>query len=220
MKPAHQQILEAVIVTAELTGTDLSAAAQEVMVDDLMAYPLEPVLQALTRCRKELTGRLSIAAILDRLNDGRPGAEEAWGAVAKALTDELETIVWTEEMALASAPARELLRLGDKIGARMAFRESYESLVAEARACKKPLRWDVSGGEDRERRAAAIMRAVEQGRLPSRRAEVMLPLQASDERHLLRTGAVMTPEERRLGRENVRKLLAMIPEKRFNEDAA
>ncbi|MCG8999817.1 hypothetical protein LH418_15605, partial [Laribacter hongkongensis] len=97
----HEQILQAIMVTAELTGAELSPAAQAVMVDDLMAYPLPAVLSALTRCRRELTGRLTLAAVIDRLADadGRPGAEEAWGLVAAVLADERESVVWTDEMA-------------------------------------------------------------------------------------------------------------------------
>ena len=65
----HEQILQAIMVTAELTGAELSPAAQAVMVDDLMAYPLPAVLSALTRCRRELTGRLTLAAkFYTRLN--------------------------------------------------------------------------------------------------------------------------------------------------------
>lgn len=219
MRP-HEQILQAIVVTAELTGTELSPAAQAVMVDDLMPYPLRAVLAALTRCRKELTGRLTLAAVLERLADydGRPGAEEAWGMVAAALTDERESIVWSDEMAEASIPARELMSLGDKVGARMAFRESYERLVHEARDAGKSPRWTASAGTDPERRAAVLMRAVELGRLQAAQVSAMLPYQATEERHLLLTGQVMTPEERRIGQQNVRKLLAMIPVKPIEDD--
>ncbi|MEW4338472.1 hypothetical protein [Chromobacterium vaccinii] len=206
----HREILEAVAVTAELTGTELSAAAQAVMVRDLLGYPKESVLRALSRCRRELTGRLTLAAILDRLDDGRPGADEAWGVVARALGDESETVVWTEEMASAAAPARELMMLGDKIGARMAFRDAYERIVSDARGERRSVSWRVSAGNDADRRASAIVRAVELGRLPAGQAQALLPAQAVEERHLLLTGSVMSDAERRSGREQVKKLLAML----------
>ncbi|MCD4505538.1 hypothetical protein LQR30_15675 [Chromobacterium piscinae] len=207
---AHREILEAVAVTAELTGTELSAAAQMVMVRDLLGYPKESVLRALSRCRRELTGRLTLAAILDRLDDGRPGADEAWGVVARALGDESETVVWTEEMASAAVPARELMMLGDKIGARMAFRDAYERIVSDARGERRSVSWRVSAGNDADRRASAIVRAVELGRLPADQAQALLPAQAVEERHLLLTGSVMSDAERRSGREQVKKLLAML----------
>ncbi|WP_225547290.1 hypothetical protein [Chromobacterium violaceum] len=207
---AHREILEAVAVTAELTGAEFSAAAQAVMVRDLLGYPKESVLRALSRCRRELTGRLTLAAILDRLDDGRPGADEAWGVVARALGDESETVVWTEEMAAAAAPARELMMLGDKVGARMAFRDAYERIVSDARSERRSVTWRVSPGSDAERRVAAIVRAVELGRLPAAQAQLLLPTQAVAERHLLLTGSVMTEQERRAGREHVKKLLGML----------
>lgn len=217
---SHKEILEALVVTAELTGTQLSPAAQAVMVKDLMCYPADAVARALTRCRKELTGRLTLAAILERIDDGRPGADEAWGMIAHALADENETVVWTEEMAQASSAASELMALGDKVAARMAFRDAYERQVANARLEKHPAKWTVCPGHDPVRRASAIMRAVEQGRLPSATAAKMLPYQSTDERHLLLTGKVMTPEERRIGQQNVRHLLTVLADKMHKDDAA
>lgn len=219
MKP-HEQILQAIVVTAELTGAELSPAAQAVMVDDLMSYPLQSVLGALTRCRKELTGRLTLAAVLERVNadDGRPSADEAWGLVLSAIEDERESIVWTDEMAQASTAAQELLNARDKTGARMAFRAAYERLCKESREMRLPLRWSLSPGSDADRRAAAIVSAVEAGKLPSWHATALLPYQATEERHLLLTGRVMTPEERRIGQQNAKKLLSLIAMKTIGDD--
>ena len=91
-------LLEALAVTAELTGTELSEAAARAMVADLQAYPAQQVLVALTRCRRELKGRLTIAAVLERLDDGRPGPNEAWAMIPQ---DEAGSVVWTQEMAEA-----------------------------------------------------------------------------------------------------------------------
>ena len=55
-------LIDALAVTAELTGTDLTKAAVKVMARDLRVYPLGQVLGALTRCRRELKGRLTIAS--------------------------------------------------------------------------------------------------------------------------------------------------------------
>jgi hypothetical protein len=88
-------------------------------------------------------------------DDGRPGAEEAW-ATALLADDENSTLRWTRETAAAWAIARPVLRLGDEVGARMAFRESYARLVAEAREYGEPVRWEESIGMDLEQRHAAI----------------------------------------------------------------
>jgi hypothetical protein len=114
--------------------------------------------------------------------DGRPGPEEAW-ALSLAARDEDETVVWTREMADAWFVARPVLALGDEIGARMAFREAYCRLVAEARQRREAPAWAPALGHDASRRVAAISAAVRSGRLdqsellalaPPPRADVLL----------------------------------------------
>jgi hypothetical protein len=70
---ASSRLSEAVAVTLELTGTTLSEVAARMMADDLARYPEQQVMGALTRCRRELKGRLTIADVISRLDDGRPG---------------------------------------------------------------------------------------------------------------------------------------------------
>ena len=96
--------------------------------------------------------------------DGRPGAEEAW-ALSLAAKDEAETVVWTRECAQAWALCKPVMDLGDDVGARMAFREAYTRLVAEARARREPVAWEVSEGFDPERRRVAVCAAVDAGRV-------------------------------------------------------
>ena len=94
MNPSSK-LIEAVAVALELTGTVLSEAAVRVMADDLSRYPEYQVLVALTRCRRECKGRMTISDVLSRLDDGRPGVEEAWAMAPKGESD---TCVWTDEM--------------------------------------------------------------------------------------------------------------------------
>ena len=171
MKPSVD-LTKAVAVTAELTGTVLSEAAILVMLDDLSRYPEPQVMGALTRCRRECKGRLSIADVLSRLDDGRPGVEEAWAMVPKA---ESESAVWTEEMAKAMPMVHDLLDAGDAVAARMAFKEVYQRLCQEARDKGIPVSWSVSLGWDTSGREPAIRAAVENGRLTSAQATIYLP---------------------------------------------
>jgi hypothetical protein len=171
MKPSTR-LGEAVAVTAELTGTDLSEVAVKVMLDDLARYPEHQVLGALSRCRRELKGRLTIADVISRLDDGRPGVEEAWAMVPKS---ESETVVWTEEMAQAMAPAHSLLERGDEVGARMAFKETYQNLCRQSRDRGIPVSWSASLGWDAGGREPAILAAIEAGRLTSNQARIFLP---------------------------------------------
>lgn len=98
--------------------------------------------------------------------DGRPGAEEAWAISLGAKTED-ETVVWTRECSQAWAAAKPVMGEGDEVGARMAFKETYARLVAEARARREPASWEVSEGFDKDRRRIAIAGAVEAGRLPA-----------------------------------------------------
>lgn len=108
-----------------------------------------------------------------KLLDGRPQDDEAW-AMALLSVDERETVVWTDEMAQAFAQCQVVLAAGDEVGARMAFRDAYNRLVAVARAAGRPTHWQVSQGWDMERRALALNKAVLGGLLEGPQAVAML----------------------------------------------
>jgi hypothetical protein len=106
--------------------------------------------------------------------DGRPGPEEAWATAIKA-ADERETVVWTDEAAAAWGIARPVFDMGDEVGARMAFKEAYQRLVAESRALMLPPAWRASLGHDAERRVLPIEAAANAGLLPAPEAAALLP---------------------------------------------
>jgi hypothetical protein len=99
-------------------------------------------------------------------NDRRPGAEEAW-AIAIHSADENRTVVWTAEIAEAWGIAKGIAANGDDVGARMAFKEAYTRLVAEARAVLRPAKWAASLGHDPEQRDKELERAQLAGLLPA-----------------------------------------------------
>ena len=171
-----EKILMGIAVTAELTGTELSKHAVLALEAELGRYPEDVALAALDRCRKELTGRLTLAAIIERINehDGRPTSDEAWATAVRA-EDENETVVWTDETRRAMSVARPLLELGDKVGARMAFRDAYQRFVNDARADRVPVSWSASLGWDAERRREVLTDAVAYGLLPSSFATGLMP---------------------------------------------
>lgn len=171
MKPSAN-LAKAVAVTSELTGTNLSEVAIRVMLDDLSKFPEEQVLGALVRCRKELKGRLTIADIIMRLEDGRPGPEEAWSMVPRS---EYQSVVWTEEMAQSMPGVHSLLDSGDEVAARMAFKERYSKLVQQARDAGRQVSWSPSLGYDISGRTAVIEEAVRLKRLPLSSARMLLP---------------------------------------------
>lgn len=197
-----------------VTGNDLPAVALDVMVEDLVGHGVAPVKSALDQCRRECRGRMALADILDRIDsaDGRPAADEAW-MVALQAWDESATVVWTEETAQAFAIARPSLEIGDKVGARMAFKAAYDRLAQEARARKEPAHWSASLGWDVEARRIALEAAVLAGRLPASHATGLLPPPTADDRIAATVlklacvnGETVAPEVER--REYVRRKLA------------
>jgi hypothetical protein len=169
------QLAGAICATAETLGQTISATAAELMAEDLAVFAPADIRAALQACRRELTGKLTLAAVLHRIQaeDGRPGKDEAW-AIAVTTNDEFETVVLTDEIQLALAAAKPVLDVGDKIGARMAFISAYERLVAQARDDVKVVNWHVSVGFDANRRVAAITKAVQMQRIPQERGRLYL----------------------------------------------
>lgn len=151
----------AIAATAEVLGQSITTEAAEMIADDLSGYQADVIAGALKSCRRELTGKLTLAAILQRIQaaDGRPGKDEAW-SIALSAADESETVVMTAEILQAMTAAQPVLDLGDKVGARMAFMSAYERLVIAARAEAIPTTWSVSLGFDPKRRVTAIESAV------------------------------------------------------------
>jgi len=169
---ASKKLLEAMAVTAELMGTDMSEAAARVFAADLARYPEPWVFGALERCRREVSGRLTLAAVIERMDDGRPGIEEAWSMMPR---DESTTVVWTREMAVAFGAAAPLVTAGDLVAARMAFKERYQRELSTARNAGELPRWEVSPGHDKNGRVGVIEQAVALGRISQERAEYLLP---------------------------------------------
>lgn len=167
----NSKLLELLIVTAELCGTAISETAGKVLLSDLESYPETQVEGALKKCRRELQGRLTLPAILTRLDDGRPGAYEAWAMIPK---DEADSAIVNDEIMAAWGTCRELYYV-DKVGASMAFREAYSRLIAEARAIQKPVNWWLTPGSDSAGRVAAIEDAIHAGKISYEQALAICP---------------------------------------------
>lgn len=172
----HDQIVELVYATVEVLGHEIRPGAAVVIAEDLGAYPPTEIRQALARCRAELHGRLTLAAILERLPSANAhlSPNEAW-ALALTSLDEQETVVWTPEIAKAFGVARPVLEGGDKVGARMAFLAAYERELGVVKAERRLPEWQVSLGHDPQRRQLVLEEAVADGRLPAPKVAHLLP---------------------------------------------
>lgn len=163
-------LIKAVVATAQVMGTELSEDAARMFCQDLSDYHEPSVLEALTRCRREVKGKLTLADVVARIDDGRPGPNEAWAMIPKS---EADTVVWSDEMRSAYAAASPLMH--DEVAARMAFIETYQREVTKARAEKRPPKWTPSLGWDATGREHVLRNAVEKGRLTVKHALVLLP---------------------------------------------
>lgn len=212
-EPDFEPFLALLDDVAELLnrGKPLTATQKAMYFRAMAAHPYEVVRKALdAHVRDPERGRFfpMPADLLAQLQgaaqaDGRPGADEAW-SIAVLGFDERVTIVWTAEIAEAWGIAKPVFDLGDEVGARVAFRDAYNRLVAAARAACRAPAWTAALGFDTAGRAKAIAAAVERGLLP--RSELLaLPAPANDERS-------EPPPAVRARLEEVRRCLAEAPE--------
>lgn len=158
--------------TWALKGQAVTAGQKAMLFAALAIYPLVEVKAGLmAHIRDPKRGQFLpmpadvIAQIQGMVaDDGRPGPEEAWAQAFRA-NDERMTVVWTSETAEAFAMASPVLAAGDEVGARMAFKETYARLVAEARETRKPMRLTVTLGDDNEQRDRVLLPHVLAGRI-------------------------------------------------------
>lgn len=206
-----EKIMQAIAVTAELTGTQLSGDAMFVMAEDLLAYPLDKVLIALERCRRELKGRLTQAAILERIDDGWQSAEEAFNTLVAGWESEHLSILTTHTAMHAAESASALFNAGDKYRAGLAFQTAYERIVSEKKAKGIQPDWYVSAGLDKEQLAQLVTEAATTGKITNDYALALLP--AGEERMNIEAGNLLTDKQKEEGKARLENLLNLITQK-------
>lgn len=183
-----------------LKGQPLTAGQKKVFFRALAAYSIEQVragLDAHIKTPKKGTFLPMPADIIEQIEgvakgDGRPGVDAAWDIALNARSEDA-TVVWTEETAQAWSSCQNAMEIRDTFGARRAFAETYERLVSEARAQRKPCQWIVSEGFDKAGREEAVAKAVMLGYVPP---SLALSYQTSTMTiaGLLESGANIAPE--------------------------
>lgn len=156
-----------------------------------------------------------VAAIEANEPDGRVGAEEAWAMYPH---DEASSAVITNEMAEAMQVAQPLLNEGDKIGARMAFKETYNRLISQNKLNGVAPKWFASLGHSKEGREVAIKDAVLKGRLTQDHATSLLPSPVPNSvanaiqevKFLTAKDAGFTDEEKEKARAKIQQIKAML----------
>lgn len=163
-------LAKSITITAMMcNGKTLSPDIVDAYITRLARHPENEIAAALHRCQDEVKGHLALRDIIERIEDGHPSPEEAWGMVP---TSEDQSVVWTDEIAAASVSVMEM---SDRVAARMAFRETYTRLIREARTEGRPIKFFLSAGRDKAGREAAVNKARAMGRLTPGEAMKMLP---------------------------------------------
>lgn len=98
-------------------------------------------------------------------------ADEAWAVCLKSL-DEWATVVVSDVIMSARAIALPILESGDKIGARMAFREAYDRILADRGGQQG---WYISLGYDKSSREEVALQAVQAGMITMDAAIALVP---------------------------------------------
>ena len=91
------------------------------------------------------------------------------------MPDERETGVLTEEMRIGWTACQPILDLGDEVGARLAFRETYAREVEKARKIAVAPRWTPTLGTDSTLRQSRLREAAEAGRIGMDTVRTRLP---------------------------------------------
>jgi len=178
-------INDQITIMAEAFAEKLTEERQEIYCAGLADIARERLEVAFRRVRYELKWFPKIAELRElagqlpgNIDDGRPGPEEAWARMPKS---EEESIVWCEEERVAYGACRSLLRDGDLIAARMAFKERYEKELALARSESRPAQWDVSLGYDLDHRLTTLATAVHENLLKLDVALDLIPGERRDD---------------------------------------
>jgi hypothetical protein len=161
--------------TADYYGKEKSADAMMIYWQAMKPYDFDIVREIFNRHIQSSKFMPMVNELLDTLRsmDGRPEPEAAWSVLSACLNDEGKTVVWTEEMAQSFGVALGLQN--DRVAARMAFLESYKSLVSESRRNGVSVKWTPSLGHNLSGREGPLLDAVKKGRLTRQHVVELLP---------------------------------------------
>lgn len=208
-----QKILEQLAGTAELMGQQLSPNAAAMMVNDLSEYNPSLIVEALSALRKDAKARFSIGAIIEKIEsltpNGRPSPEEAWAMVPK---DENTSVVMTNEMLRALGVVQQLIDDGDMVAARMAFKESYSSIVSFNKLHGIKCEWIPSLGFNKEGRIPVLAEALRLGRMSQDHVLRIVAPEFADDILQLAGKSVLSLENKStaLERENIQKVKSLL----------
>jgi hypothetical protein len=158
----YEKFSEMWVTAHELSvnGKVLSDSAMYAAFNSLADFDIGDISQALTKHTRSNKFAPTPACIRGILSAGSNhiGADEAWALALKSM-DENETVIWTQQIADARAIALNVWNEGDKVAARMTFKDAYTRSIENA----PPPKWIICIGHDRDLKVAEVKKAVELG---------------------------------------------------------
>lgn len=140
--------------------------------DALEDYSLDAIRQAIKIYSKQNSQAPQHSDIIKLISkftgEIRLSADEAWNEIPKS---EDCPCVWTDEMSQAWALVASSYYYGDKIGARMGFKSTYDRLCDESVLFGRSVRWSFSHGAKKDLYKSVTDKAVSQGRLSPQSAQ-------------------------------------------------
>lgn len=153
----------------------------EMWWDALKHFPDGAVKAATARFLKTSHFKPQLADIVNgcaaQLDGDWIGADEAWALMPKSESD---SAMLTDEIAQAMAAASPLLEGGDRVAARMAFKDAYSRLIEKAKIEGRMPKFFASFGSDPAGRVTVLGNAVQKGQISLNRATELLPEYATD----------------------------------------
>lgn len=176
---ATKQELREVIVLLRAEYDDMKpieGPRLEMWWESLKAFPDGAVMASAARHLRTSHFKPQLADIVAgcaaQLDGQWVGADEAWSLMPKSESD---SAMLTDEIAQAMAAATPLLEGGDKIAARMAFKDAYGRLVEKAKIEGRLPRFFPSFGTDGAGRVTMLGSAVVRGQITLDAATKALP---------------------------------------------
>lgn len=204
-------------------GKDPSKEAMRFFYDALQGYSLDQVRQALTA--HVMTSRYmpTVADVIERIaaatpGMSRPAADEAWMRTPA----ETDSYWATDEMLGAWAVVAGEMNSPrpDRVAARVAFRDAYNRLVAEAQAQGRPVRWQLVRGTRHDNLEHTVREGLRLGYLPRQDADEILRLECESAKPAtlvpLLQGAVASQSE--AAKEAITALKAMLKRPQLTAD--
>lgn len=161
-------------------GKDISVIQAKIFFNALAEYSFSDVEKSFNMHIKKSKFFPTPADIIENIPKNmfltHIGADEAWQRALTAM-DEATTVILNEEILKAREIAMDIYYSGDKVGARMAFKDAYNRVILEN---PKP-NWFVSLGHDKDPRFDEVAKAVESGLIGYQQGLSMLPDKLRDE---------------------------------------